>query len=216
MPIDLYHYPGSAPCHAVRLVAAAVGVELNLKLLNPTAGEHLTPEFLKINPQHTIPTIDDNGFYLWESRAICTYLIEKYGKNDSLYPKDSKQRAIVNQRLYFDAGTFYQSFAQYLYPQVLGGEAENPAKLEKCKEAMDYLDKFLEGQNYVAGDHLTVADLSIVVNALCYTIIDIDMNKYKNIQRWMERIAAEAPKYHDIVDEGFKAYKTWIQTALKK
>ena len=47
------------------------------------------------------------------SRAICTYLIEKYAKDDALYPKDPKQRAIINQRLYFDMGSVYHSFAEY-------------------------------------------------------------------------------------------------------
>lgn len=49
MGIDLYYLPGSAPCRAVLLTAKAVGVELNLKLTNLMAGEHLTPEFLAVN-----------------------------------------------------------------------------------------------------------------------------------------------------------------------
>jgi hypothetical protein len=49
MTIDLYYVPGSAPCRSVLLAAKAIGVDLNLKLTNLMAGEHLKPEFLKVN-----------------------------------------------------------------------------------------------------------------------------------------------------------------------
>lgn len=72
----------------------------------------------QLNPQHTIPTLVDGDLSLWESRAIIAYLVEKYGKTDSLYPKDPTKRAVVNQRMYFDMGTLYDRFATYYYPQV--------------------------------------------------------------------------------------------------
>lgn len=48
MTIDFYYVPGSAPCRAVQLAAAQIGVELNLKHTDLMKGEHLTPEFLKV------------------------------------------------------------------------------------------------------------------------------------------------------------------------
>merc|ERR1712071_23326 len=93
MSIDLYHMDASAPCRSVRLTAKMLGVELNLKVLNLMAGEQMAPEFIKINPQHNIPTMVDDGFAMNESRAICGYLVQKYGKDDSLYPKDPKTPA---------------------------------------------------------------------------------------------------------------------------
>lgn len=48
MGIDFYYLPGSAPCRAVQMTAKAVGVDLNLKLTNLMAGEHMTPQFLKV------------------------------------------------------------------------------------------------------------------------------------------------------------------------
>lgn len=49
MTIDFYYLPGSAPCRSVLMVAKAVGVELNLKRTNLQAGEHLTPEYVKVS-----------------------------------------------------------------------------------------------------------------------------------------------------------------------
>lgn len=58
-----------------------------------------------MNPQHTIPLLDDDGYFLADSHAINAYLVGKYGKDDSLYPKDLKKRGKVDERLHFDNGT---------------------------------------------------------------------------------------------------------------
>jgi glutathione S-transferase len=52
------------------------------------------------------------------SRAIIGYLVEQYAKNDSLYPKDPKKRAVVNHRLYFDSSTLYQRFIDYYVSEM--------------------------------------------------------------------------------------------------
>jgi glutathione S-transferase len=57
---------------------------------------------------------------LISSRAIIGYLADKYGKDDSLYPKDPKKRALVDQRLYFDIGTLYQRFGDYYVSKNIG------------------------------------------------------------------------------------------------
>lgn len=49
MTIDLYYLPGSAPCSSVRLLAGTIGIDLNLKYTDLMKGEHLTPEYLKVN-----------------------------------------------------------------------------------------------------------------------------------------------------------------------
>jgi len=48
MPIDLYLVLGSAPCRAVRLTAATIDLDINLKFINIPAGENMTPEYLKV------------------------------------------------------------------------------------------------------------------------------------------------------------------------
>ncbi|XP_053945501.1 glutathione S-transferase 1-1-like [Anastrepha ludens] len=184
--MDFYYLPGSAPCRSVLLVAKSLGIELNKKLLHLSKGEHLTPEFLKINPQHTIPTLVDNGFALWESRAILVYLAQKYGKDDSLFPKCPKKQALVNQRLYFDMGTLYKAFADYYYPQIFAKTPADPEMYKKIEAAFDLLNTFLEGNSYVAGDQLTVADLAVLASVSTFDVSGFDISKYPNVAKWYE------------------------------
>ncbi|XP_023169681.2 glutathione S-transferase 1-1-like [Drosophila hydei] len=210
--MDFYYLPPSAPCRAVIMVAKAVGVELNKKLLNTLAGEQLTPEFVKINPQHTIPTLVDNGFSLWESRAILVYLVEQYGKDDSLYPKDPQKRALINQRLYFDMGTLIHSFAEYYYPQLLHQAPADPAKYVKMETAFEFLNTFLEDNEFVAGNTVTVADYSVVASVSTFVAADFDITKYTNVVRWYKAIQKAIPDW----DEGLAAMKEWIEEKRKE
>lgn len=78
----------------------------------------------QLNPQHTIPTLVDDDFAIWDSHAIAAYLVTKYGQDDSLYPTEVHQRALVDQRLHFDCGTLFKRaiallvsfFTLFLFP----------------------------------------------------------------------------------------------------
>ncbi|KAF5278594.1 hypothetical protein FQA39_LY00636 [Lamprigera yunnana] len=216
MPIDLYYLPASAPCRAVLLTAKAVGVDLNLKMMDLMKGDHLTSEFLKINPQHTIPTMVDNGFVLWESRAIMTYLVSKYGKDDSLYPKDPQKRAVVDQRLYFDLGTLYGRFGDYYYPVLFAGGSFVPEKFNKLQEAVGFLDKLLEGNEYTTGSTLTVADFSLVATVSSLDAMDFDLSTFKNVERWYEEVKQTAPGYEEANGKNTRIFKQWTSSLLKK
>lgn len=192
--MDFYYLPGSAPCRAVIMTASALGIELNKKLLNLQAGEHLKPEFLKINPQHTIPTMVDGGFALWESRAIMVYLVEKYGKkDDALYPSCPKKRAVINQRLYFDMGTLYKSFADYFYPQIMQKKPADPELLKKLEASVEFLNVFLSSSKYVAGDAMTLADLAILASVSTMDVAKFDLSKYEHVAKWYAMLKDTAP-----------------------
>ncbi|XP_014086723.1 glutathione S-transferase D1 isoform X2 [Bactrocera oleae] len=195
--MDFYYVPASPPCRAVLLAAKALGVNLNKKLLNLFAGEHLKPEFLKLNPQHTVPTLVDNGFSIWESRVITVYLAEKYGRNDSLYPKNPKKRAVINQRLFFDLSTIYQAFIDTYVKQYLFKQPVDAEKYKAIDTAFELLDTFLEGQNYAAGDSYTLADISLLATVSSYEAVNYDFSKYINVARWYENLKKSAPGWEE-------------------
>jgi len=218
MSIDLYHMDLSAPCRAVRLTAKMVGVELNLKELNLMAGEQMTPEFIKINPQHNIPTIVDDGFSLNESRAICGYLVQKYAKDDTLYPKEAKARAIVDQRLYFDMGVFYQKFGSVYYPVMFKGATKlDEQAVKEFAVAVEYLNTFLSESKYAAGDHLTIADIVLVASASTFEAADPNVfEKYPKIKTWLETCKNELVDYAEANQTGVDGFGQFVQGALAK
>lgn len=110
----IYYTKSSPPSRAVLMVAKHIGLELEHKLVKISVGEHLQEAFAKINPQHTLPTVVDGDFTIWDSHAVSTYLIGKYAKNDSLYPKDLKVRSKIDQRLHFEGSVLFPAGAGYM------------------------------------------------------------------------------------------------------
>ncbi|XP_037811701.1 glutathione S-transferase 1-1-like [Lucilia sericata] len=208
--MDFYYMPPSAPCRAVEMTAKAVGVKLNKKILNLPAGEHLKPEFLKINPQHTIPTLVDGDFALWESRAVMVYLCEKYDKTQKWYPECPKIRAVINQRLYFDMGTLYKSFADYYYPQIMKKAPADPEMLKKVESAFEFFNTFLEGHKFAAGDDVTVADIALLASVTNFEAAKYDMSKYSNVARWYEECKKVVPGYAENLEDCL-SYKKFVK-----
>ncbi|KAF5290822.1 hypothetical protein FQA39_LY14584 [Lamprigera yunnana] len=190
MAPKLYYIIGSPPVSSVYLTAAALQLELNSIPLNLLEGEHLTEDFLKINPQHTVPTlIDDDGTIIWDSHAINTYLISKYGKDDSLYPKDLVLRAKIDQRLHFDSGLAYPGVRRISEPILFFGKKTIAEDLKaKNVETYGFLETFLKDSKWMVGDNVTVADLCLIPSITSMNVlVPIDPNKFPKLIAYIER-----------------------------
>eukprot|EP00960_Hanusia_phi_P055851 763078-Hanusia_phi.AAC.1 len=77
-PIKIYGLAISGNVIPIEFLCKGNGIEMELVNTDLMAGAHKTPEFLKMNPMHCIPTMDDEGFTLWESKAIMRYICNKH------------------------------------------------------------------------------------------------------------------------------------------
>jgi glutathione S-transferase len=165
-------------------------------------------QIFQINPQHTVPTLSDtkNGLCISESRAIVTYLAENFAKDDSWYPKDPVKRALVNQRLYFDIGALYGSLWDYLVLKYSAG-AENSVYHFRMNSALEILNVYLEGNQFVCGDQPTIADISILASITAYEVVkSIDLSKYANVAEWFTKCKEIIPGYQELKD-GMQLFK---------
>ena len=104
MTLTFYHFKASPPSRLVLMTIRQLGLEnVQTKIVDLFKGEQHNPEYLKLNPLNKVPLLIDDDFNITESRAIAQYLVESQNPESSLYPKDPKTRAMINQRLYYDA-----------------------------------------------------------------------------------------------------------------
>lgn len=194
----LYYGHLSPPATAVATVAKLLNVDLELITLDMLAGDHLKPDFVKLNPQHTIPLlIDTDGSIIVDSHAICAYLVEKYAKTDALYPKQLVQRAQVDARLHFDTGFLFARL-RFLVESIFyfGYKALDADKVEYVQRAWPLLEGFLAEANYLCGDQLTIADICCGATICAVDrLAPIDAAKYPKLTAWRKRLTDELPAF---------------------
>lgn len=199
----LYYALFSPPARACMITAKLIGLDVDLKFVDFAKKEHLSEEFIKLNPQHQIPVLIDENEPYWDSHAIMAYMVSKYAKDDSLYPKDLSKRARVDQRMHYENGVLFQVIKDLVSRIIYGGETSyNEKTVQNCHAAYEFLEKFLDNQNYVVGSELTIADVSIHTTLITlHRIFAVDKEKYPNIVAWMERLKS-LPDNDEVNEKG--------------
>jgi len=160
-------------------------------------GENLTPEFAAKNPMKKVPVLElDDGTCIAETMAICRYFEELYPEGP-LLGRDALDKAKVEQWLrWIEYYFFLPTGMCFQHTTGVFKDRMNPIPAwgEECRKGVEkflhFLDKHLEGREYIASDQFTAAD----INALC----TIDFNKVNkigiqsdqtNLKAWYDRIA---------------------------
>ncbi|KAG4077632.1 hypothetical protein HA402_008892 [Bradysia odoriphaga] len=214
----LYSTDYSPPVRSVRVVAKLLGIELELRDVNLVGGEHLKEPFVKLNPEHTLPTLDDNGFILWDSQTICAYLVDKYGKDDSLYPRDLQLRAKCNQRLFFNGSTLFGRLRDISRPIYLGEYSEVPQrKIEEAYDNLNALEAFLENDLFLVGNQLTIADVCVALT-IPFLLIHVPLkdDKHQKISAWLKRVSATIPFFDEMNSKYPEEHRIFITDLLEK
>lgn len=211
----LYYNELSPPVRAVLLTAKAIGLNLELREVSIIT-LHTKDKFFALNPQQTVPTLNDDGFILWESHAITAYLVGKYAKNDSLYPKDLQKRAVVDQRLHFESGMIIARIRDILGPVLFRGKKEIAKENEKgIIQSYGFVESFLEKSEWFAGSQLTIADFSAVSSISSIApVIPFDANKYPKLSAWLNKM--KSLPYYEVNELGAGKISALVNQHLRR
>ncbi|KAF8324935.1 glutathione S-transferase [Amanita rubescens] len=143
--------------------------------------EHKSEEHLKIQPFGQVPGLEDDGFFLYESRAIARYIAIKYdGQATSIEAFNFNP---------FATGIIWEKISRkHRGLQTDEVQAENLSISLNAR--LDAYEKILSKQKYLAGDELTLADLfHLPCGAKLYVAGQGDfIDKRPNVKRWFEEL----------------------------
>jgi glutathione S-transferase len=181
---------GSARSRGLRVLwmLGELGVTYDHKDWLPRSPETRTPEYLALNGNGRVPTIDDDGFILSESMAINMYLARKH--KSALAPSDPKNEALAIQWSLWETDRLDRQIVAYVRhtSELPAAERKASVAAEMWKEiepAFDVLEAALGKSEWLAGPAFSVADLN-VASAL-YRALTLDLAKWPKLKAWLNK-----------------------------
>ncbi|KAJ6454138.1 thioredoxin-like protein [Mycena sanguinolenta] len=180
----------------VGTVLHELNVPFELIEIDLMKGQHKTPEFMKNQPFGQIPYIDDDGFILYETRAICRYIAAKYPAS-GLVPTEPKANALFEQAAAVELTNFDPSAGKAgleLFKKNLGwpsNDAVVTEQLEILDKKLDAYEVILSKSRYLGGDTITLADLFHLPYAGFIGAGGTDiMTRRLNVARWYNELVS--------------------------
>ncbi|PIA35558.1 hypothetical protein AQUCO_03500130v1 [Aquilegia coerulea] len=188
-----------------RVLACLLEKDVQFQLINVdmAKGQHKSPEYLKIQPFGQVPAFQDEDITLFESRAICRYVSEKYmdkGNKGLFGSSNPLAKASIEQWLEAESQNFNPPSSTLVFqlafaPMMKLKQDPGAIKLneEKLKKVLDVYERRLGESRFLAGDEFTLADLSHLPNGQ-YLVSRTDrgelLTSRKNVGRWWNEISS--------------------------
>jgi len=189
----LYNSAVSGNCYKVRLLAAQLGLPLELHEVSVVDRSNRAEVLGDLNPVHRVPTLVlDTGRPLAESNAILWYL----GDGTAYVPDDRYERAQVLQWQFFEQYQHEPSIAVVRFLLAFSGEAEKHA--DRIREqtangyvALDAMERHLADRTFLVGERYSIADISLYAYTHVAHEGGFELGSYPAIRAWLDRVAAQ-------------------------
>lgn len=212
--MKIYGHPWSINTRKTLATLADKGHDAPLVLVMIPTGEHKLPAHIARHPFGKVPVLDDDGFVLYETRAINAYL-DATLPGPALVPARPRDRARMDQWINIADSYFvphvHPLIVELLFRRFLGGpqdQAVIAAGRANLAPALDALDRALGETPYLAGDALSLADIhwSPYVDYLTKIGEGAPIEQRANVRAWWDRVA-NRPAWRKVARTGTQPYE---------
>lgn len=154
-----------------------------------------------LNPNGVVPTLDDEGFVLWESNSIVRYLAARYAP--SLYPQDLQQRASAEKWMDWTTSSFAAPFRTVFWgtlrtPPEQRDTVAIQAAIDLCVRLLEIPQQALATQPFLSGEQFGMGDIPLGSFIYAWFEMPIERPSQPHLQAWYERLKAR-PAYREAV-----------------
>ena len=202
--MKLYQFDLAPASRRVTFFLRETGIKVPIVQLNVRDGDQFKEPYNSLNPFHCIPFLElDDATTISESVAICRYLEETYNMPTKLFGGNSLERAIIemwNRRLEIDGyvpliNGIRNKFDRYKGKVLPGTRNDLPQVPEIADRGIDSssilfkkLNTHLKTSTYVAGEALSIADITGYEVVGLATALEININEFEEIKMWHEKL----------------------------
>jgi glutathione S-transferase len=180
----------SIPACKIGLALNMMGVAFDYRHVDLPGGAHKAPDFLSRNRFGQVPVLEHEGHHIAQSNVILHYLADAYGK---FLGRTAAEEIRVAEWLQWDQDRMsalamlrsFKRFPRYTpHPEVMAFMAA------RATQALDMLDRQLEGSRFVAGAQPTIADIALFTTVALADEAEMDIARWPHVAAWAARVRA--------------------------
>jgi glutathione S-transferase len=215
--MELHLFPPSGRSLGVLALANHLAIDCELVPVDLGRGDQRASAYAALNPNRKVPTLEDDGFVLWEANAILCYLASKRPER-GLWPADARGQADVVRWLAWESAHWdAESCGMVTFEKnskvVLGLGPPDPAFVARGEANFArfaaVLDDHLKGKSWILGERLTIADFSIGTLVPTAVRCELPIERFREIGRWYAALSA-LPAWRDALAYREAAAKAWF------
>ena len=162
------------------------------------------PAYLAINPNGRVPTIEEDGFILWESNSCIRYIAARFGAG-TLWPTDPRVRADAERWMDWQLATLSEPSDTIFIGLVVKKQEQRDmaaiaAATKRLNELWAIVDKVLATRKFVAGDDLTIGDIPMGIAAHRWFTIPVERDRHANVEAWYGRLTERPAFKKNVID----------------